>query len=281
MEQAISQNSYSSTNSNESNSSGVSWSAVIAGGFVTAALALILLALGAGLGFSSISLWSNTEAPATKIGAAALGWLIFTHFASSSIGGYLAGRLRTKWTGIHTDEVYFRDTAHGFLAWATAVVVTAAFLATAATSLMGSSSYSSAQGGKSILGEAAGPRAGSDAYFVDMLFRSTAPEHDENQATDRNEAAVIFETSLKNGVLSTEDHSYLDQLVMARTSLSHDDADRRVSDVFSETQDAAETSRKILSHSLLWAFVALLIGAFCASFSSTLGGRQRDHVVTI
>ena len=40
---------------NESHSSGVSWAAVIGGAFVTAALSLILLALGTGLGFSSVS----------------------------------------------------------------------------------------------------------------------------------------------------------------------------------------------------------------------------------
>jgi hypothetical protein len=281
MEQAISQNGNSTTTSNEANSSGVSWSAVIAGGFVTAALALILLALGSGLGLSSISLWSNAEAPSAKIGAAALCWLIFLHFASSSMGGYLAGRLRTKWTSIHSDEVYFRDTAHGFLAWAVALVVTAAFLASAATSLMGSSIAASDRGGKSALGEAAGPQASPNAYFIDTLFRSTSPDHDGILSSDRIEATIIFETSLKHGALSTDDKNYLDQLVMARTSLSHDDADKRVSDVFSKTQEAAETSRKILANSLLWAFVALLIGAFCASFSATLGGRQRDHVVTI
>jgi hypothetical protein len=281
MDQAVLQNRNSATIGNEANSSGVSWSAVIAGGFVTAALALTLLALGTGLGLSSISLWSNAEAPATKIGAAALCWLIFMHFASSSMGGYLAGRLRTKWTSIHSDEVYFRDTAHGFLSWAVALVVTAAFLASAATSIMGSSISASEGGGKSVLTETGGPRPGANAYFIDTLFRSTSPDHDGNQTSDRNEATVIFETSLKHGALATEDKSYLDQLVMARTSLSHDDADKRVTEVFSKTQEAAETSRKILAHSLLWAFVALLIGAFCASFSATLGGRQRDHVVTI
>jgi hypothetical protein len=279
MDQTIPQRGNSVAISNEANSSGVSWSAVIAGGFVTAALALILLALGTGLGLSSISLWSKSEAPATKIGAAALCWLIFTHFASSSMGGYLAGRLRTKWASIHSDEVYFRDTAHGFLSWAVALVVTAAFLASAATSFMGPSVSASEGDGKSVLTEAGGPRHGANAYFIDLLFRSA--NRDGNQASDRNEAAIIFETSLKHGVLSAEDKSYLDQLVMARTSLSQEDADKRVTDVFAKTQEAAETSRKTLAYSLLWVFVALLIGAFCASFSATIGGRQRDHVVTI
>ena len=124
---------------NEANKSGVSWPAVWAGGFVTAALSLILLALGTGLGFASVSVWSGSGVSASKVGAAAILWFIIIQFISASMGGYLAGRLRTKWTGIHSDEVYFRDTAHGFLAWSVALVVTAAFLTSAATALIGSS----------------------------------------------------------------------------------------------------------------------------------------------
>ena len=121
----------------ETYSSGVSWAAVIGGAFTGAALSLILLALGTGLGLSSVSPWSNTGASASTIGKAAIAWLIFTQVAASALAGYLAGRLRTKWATIHTDEVYFRDTANGFLAWAVGIVITAAFLASAATSMIG------------------------------------------------------------------------------------------------------------------------------------------------
>src|ERR1035438_10481795 len=116
---------------------GVSWPAVMGGAFVTAALSLILLSLGTGLGLSSISPWTNTGASASTIGAAAIVWVIMMQLIASAMGGYLAGRLRTKWVSIHSDEVYFRDTAHGFLAWAVAVVITAAFLASAAASMAG------------------------------------------------------------------------------------------------------------------------------------------------
>jgi hypothetical protein len=100
---------------NEAYASGVSWAAVIAGAFVAAALSLILLALGTGLGLSSVSPWSNLGASASTIGRVAIIWLIIIQIVGSAMGGYLAGRLRTKWATIHTDEVYFRDTAHGFL----------------------------------------------------------------------------------------------------------------------------------------------------------------------
>src|ERR1700732_181316 len=154
---------------NEANSSGVSWPAVIGGAFVAAALSLILLALGAGLGFSSVSPWSNVGASASTVGKAAFIWLIFMQIISSSMGGYLAGRLRTKWANIHTDEVYFRDTAHGFLAWAVALVLTAAFLAPAAASMGGYTASSSAGGAGSVAERRA---ADPNDYFIDSLFRS-------------------------------------------------------------------------------------------------------------
>src|ERR1019366_5715009 len=155
----------------ESHSSGVSWAAVMGGAFVTAALSLILLALGTGLGFSSVSPWSNVGASASTIGTAAIAWLILMQVISSSMGGYLAGRLRTKWANIHTDEVYFRDTAHGFLAWAVALVITAAFLTSAATYMVGGAA-SSAAGGAATGVRADGRELESNEYFVDTLFRS-------------------------------------------------------------------------------------------------------------
>ena len=39
--------------------SAVSWAAIIAGGLSSAAVTLVLLAFGAGLGFSSVSPWQN------------------------------------------------------------------------------------------------------------------------------------------------------------------------------------------------------------------------------
>src|SRR5579871_1798801 len=121
----------------ESRSSGVSWGAVIGGAFVTAAFYLVLIALGAGFGLSAVSPWAGFGVSASAFGAAAIVWLILSEVISSALGGYLTGRLRTKWSLIHNDEVYFRDTANGFLAWAVALVITVSFLAAAATSMAG------------------------------------------------------------------------------------------------------------------------------------------------
>ena len=121
----------------EARSSGMSWGAVLGGAFVAAALALILLLLGSGLGLTVVSPWANEGASAKTLGIAAIVWMIATHLASSAMGGYLAGRLRTKWVDVRTDEVFFRDTAHGLVAWAVGIILTAAFLTSAVTSVVG------------------------------------------------------------------------------------------------------------------------------------------------
>lgn len=129
------------------NASGVSWGAVFAGAATAAALSYALVILGFGLGLSSVSPWTNSGASSTTIGVATILWLTFTQIVASGLGGYLAGRLRVKWAGVHTDEVYFRDTAHGFLSWAVASLVVVAFLASAIGGVLG--------GGASIAGAVA------------------------------------------------------------------------------------------------------------------------------
>jgi len=257
---------------------GVSWGAVIAGAFVTAALSLILLALGTGLGFSAVSPWSNLGASAKVIGRGAIVWLILMEFMASSMGGYLAGRLRTKWVRVHTDEVYFRDTAHGFLAWAVSLVITTAFLTSAATALVGEHPHAG-NGQTSDSAVSLDP----NAYFVDMLLRSnpSASTSSPNDALVRGNVSLIFANALRQGDIPAGDKTYLGQVVAARAELSETDADKRVDDVFVADQQALEITRKAIAHSLLWIFLALLIGAFCASFAATIGGAQRDHVVIV
>src|ERR1700734_681201 len=248
---------------NEANKSGVSWPAVWAGGFVTAALSLILLALGTGLGFASVSVWSGSGVSASKVGMGALLWFIIIQLISASMGGYLAGRLRTKWTGIHSDEVYFRDTAHGFLSWSVALVVIAAFLGSAATSMVGASGTPEAAANKA--------NPGPNAYFVDALLRPNASQPAATDST-RQEVATIFAVSMNQGGLSDDDKAYLGQFGSARNGLDRDSAEKRVSDIYANALRAVDTARKDLAHTLLWVFIALLIGAFSASLAGTFGG---------
>src|ERR1700678_1589385 len=258
---------------NEAYASGVSWAAVVGGAFVAAALSLILLSLGTGLGFSALSPWSNNGASATALGSGAIVWLILTQVLASAFGGYLGGRLRTKWTGIHTDEVYFRDTAHGLLVWAVGMVITAGFLASSAASFAGnqkSGSTTSSRQESSI---------DPTAYFVDTLLRGNGSAIEKQDGSERDEVARIFTHDLQQGSLPSGDESYLAQLVSARTGLNTSDAEKRVTEVFGQSQESADRVRKAIAHLSLWLFVALLSGAFCASYAGTIGGKQRDHVV--
>ena len=258
----------------ETSGSAVSWGAVIGGAFVSAALALIMLALGAGFGLSTVSPWSNPGAAVSTVGAVAIVWLIVTQILASAMGGYLTGRLRTKWHAIHGDEVHFRDTANGFLAWAVALVITVAFLATAAASMAGGARSSGTTGRVSEL--AAESRDDVNGYFVDRLFRSEHPV--AKDVALRGEAARILVHALLPGEASPADSAYLAQLVAAKTGLSPDEAGKRVSDVLADARQSEDDTRKATAHLLLWLFLALLTGAFCASYAATIGGRQRDHV---
>lgn len=257
----------------EAHSSGVSWGAVIGGAFVASSLYLILLALGAGFGLSAISPWSNAGITAETAGTVALIWLVIIEIVSSAFGGYLAGRLRTKWTLIHTDEVFFRDTANGFLSWAVALVVGVAFLASAAMSMTGSAVRTRAQADGASTVAVADP----NMYFVDALFRSDRGSDNADVAV-KAEAGRIFANGLRQNEIPAADRAYLAKVISMRTGLSPADADKRVSDVMNQAREAEDTLRKATARFLLWLFVSLLLGAFSASYAATVGGRQRDHV---
>jgi hypothetical protein len=280
--------------------SAVSWAAILAGAGGAAALSLILLILGTGLGLSSVSPFAGRGASAETLGVSTIAWLTFVQLAASGMGGYLAGRLRTRWAATHTDEVYFRDTAHGFLAWAIATLVTAATLTSVIGSIVGGGAQIAGTVGAGTAAVAAAAPAAAGAakdadhgngYFVDSLFRKPAANGPAAAPADgaqpAAEAGRIFAAGLEAGALPQEDVSYLGQVVSQRTGLSQADAEKRVTDAFAhmkaradqakaQAQEAADKARKASAHAALWLFVSLLVGAFVASFAATFGGRQRD-----
>lgn len=293
--------------------SAVSWGAILAGAAAAAALSLILLILGTGLGFSAVSPWSQKGIGAGSFGVATILWLTLTQVFASGLGGYLAGRLRTRWIAVQQDEVYFRDTAHGFLAWAIASLATAALL----TSVIGSIVGGGVQAGASVAGGAATAGAAvvnselakpdadgtRTAYFMDSLFR-TAPTampsasarntngdaagaFQQGSAQPLSEVTRIFMNTLRTGPLPPEDMRYTAQLVAQRTGLSQPEAEKRVNDIYGRMQarfnasktaerEAADKARKASTYAALWLFVSLLAGAFVASWTALYGGRQRD-----
>jgi hypothetical protein len=257
----------------ETQTSGVSWGAIVAGGIATSALSLLLLALGAGLGFSSVSPWSNSGVSSATFNLGAGLYLIVMAMVASTIGGYLAGRLRTKWAGVHTHEVFFRDTAHGFLAWALAVVLSAAFLASAASHL--------ATGASAGLGQAANQTLVDGVpmnNFVDTLLRADpAANRAAVDPAGRGEIVRILAFGLRDGgEPSASDRAYVAQVVAARTGLSQADAEKRVTDVIIQAKTSLDNARSAAAHLSLWLTASLLIGAFCASLAATEGGQLRD-----
>jgi hypothetical protein len=257
---------------------GVSWAAIAAGAVVSCALTFVLLAFGVGLGLSVVSPWSGAGVTATtfKIGTGL--YLIVIAMLSSSVGGYIAGRLRSRWVGVHADEVYFRDTAHGFVAWAFASIIGAVLLATPASSLIG--------GGVSSLGQgasAAASRSGPMDNYVDTLLRPDQPSAQAQGASGgasgdpRSEMVRLFTSSFRNGgELKPNDQGYVSRVVAARTGLSQADADKRAAEVVTQIKADTDAARKATAQLAFWLTASLLLGAFCASLAATEGGGLRD-----
>jgi hypothetical protein len=321
----------------ESAISGVSWAAIVAGGVAASAMAMILVVLGTGLGLVSVSPWPGQGASAATISAGVVIWSIVIEVAAFGLGGYVAGRLRTKWANLHGDEVYFRDTAHGFVTWALGTLVGVALVTSAAGHLArggaevgAAAAGAAAAGGAGAMamndgGPAAGPRGGMRGpadYYIDMLFRPAGPMPAAAAGTStnattanttapatppapgmtgpaagpggdlgpvRSEIGRIVASSFKDGqiTLSQTDHAYVASLVAQRTGLSQQDAEKRIDDVIGQAKaamddaankarQAADDARKAGAALALWTFVAMLIGAFVASYAATIGGRHRD-----
>lgn len=290
---------YGSDPTVESSSSALYWGPVIAGAMAASVLTLLLMLVGSGLGLTMVSPFSNESASLATIGIGAAIWLVIVQWLSSFVGGYLTGRLRTKWSGIHTDEVYFRDTAHGFLAWALATLILVSSLTSAATGILqkgadlAGMTVSAAAAGTAAAGTSAAADNGGNGtieYFTDALLRpadpSAAPAANAAADPGRTSAEVgrILVRSAAMGEMTPEDRTYLDRLVAARAGISEADAKARIDSVLQQAEDAknkakqaADTARKGAATVALLGALALFIGAFIAGAAAALGGRQRDE----
>jgi hypothetical protein len=273
--------------------SAVSWGAIVGGAAVIAATALILLALGAGFGLSSVSPWPSEGAGPKTFAVMAGIWLIIVQWASAGIGGYVSGRLRSRWTALHTHEVAFRDTAHGFIAWALAAIVTAAFLASAISSIVGGIAHeatsvvaATTQGAAQGAAQSNNDLTSPSGYLVDTLFRPVRPEANVNPQDARAEATRMLANGLRDGDVSAPDRAYLAQLVSARTGLSQGEAQKRVDDTIAKVnqakekaREAAEAARKAGRNLAFFTAFSMLIGAFIAGVAAKMGGEHRDALI--
>src|SRR3984957_16003533 len=272
--------------------SAVSWGAIAAGAVGAAALALLLIALGAGLGLSAVYPWSDSGVSAATFKTGTGIFLVIVAVMSSAVGGFLAARPRSKWVGAHTNEVFFRDTAHGFIAWALPTLLSA----TALSSVTGYLANGTAAGVGGAASQAARSVNPADIY-VDKLFRpdtaaqpasapgsspaagnpNPAAPSGANSNQSRAEVLRLWTSSFQgNQDLSATDKTYVAQVVAARTGMSQADAEKRVNDVIIEAKTAADTARKGAAKLSFWLTAAMLFGAFAASLAAVEGGSLRD-----
>lgn len=271
----------------ESRGSAMSWGAILGGAIATLALTVVLVAAMTGLGLTMISPWPNSGAsPVTFTVAAGIG-LIVIQWLTAAFGGYVTGRLRAKWVAVHTHEVFFRDSAHGFLSWATASVIGAALVGSISAAAIGTGTRAAAtvaagaaQGGA----VAASQMLPSQQYGLDTLFRGTKPDMAASSADTRAETGRI----LAHGLLETEfpaaDKTYLAGMIATRTGIPPAEAQKRIDDLVAQAKAAevkarevADKARKSAAAAAIFTAIAMLIGAFIASVTAAFGGHQRDE----
>jgi hypothetical protein len=234
-----------------------------------AASTLVLFAIGAGFGLASVGPWPGGQAPATFALVGGL-WLIVVQWIASGLGGYLTGRLRTRWIGTHDHEVFFRDTAHGFLTWSLTAVVGAIALTSAVAAISGKAAEPVSGGGVSS-------QSAMTGYDVDLLFRSTGPGDVALKTEAKAEAAGILSRAAGVGTAADADRAYLAELVSARTGASIEAARARVAEVVDREVEAAHTAKKAASAGAVFGGLSMLVGAFIACVAAALGGQQRDQ----
>jgi len=262
-----------------------SWGAIFAGAAVALGTSIILFVIGSGLGFAAISPWPHQSMSAATFTITGAIWLILTQWLSATLGGYIAGRLRQRWLATHAHEVFFRDTAHGLVAWAVATVVIAAVAAGSVRSLEGHE------------GDSLAPVAmnAEVQYQVDRLFRVPPASGDPsagrnalNDASSLNHANAAAEhialAAMTTGAMSDEDRQYLVAAVAAVGGIAPDAAGKRVDSFIAALNEAqakftaaADRARQLAAEAAIYTGLAMLIGAFCASVAAALGGRLRDE----
>jgi hypothetical protein len=269
--------------------SAASWSAIFAGAVVAIAVSVVLFALGSGLGFAAVSPWQGQGVTATTFAVTTAIWFIVVQWLSSAVGGYIAGRLRTRWIGTHVHEVFFRDTAHGFVTWALATVLVAGLVIASVTSTVGGG----VRAASTVAAGAAQADNGSGtptyAYGMDRLFRPADPATASAGASagvdPRAEVGhVVAQALMGDGNVPEADRTYLASLVAARTGVSGDEAQRRVNDFIAtatqardQVKAAADAARKVAAKTAIFAALAMAIGAFIACLTAVIGGRLRDQ----
>lgn len=251
-------------------SSYVSWSPVVVGALVATALSSILLTFGitVGLGVSSAApTWRDASASLALLSGL---YLIIQAMISFGVGGYIAGRARAEVGALDAEAKEHRDGLHGLATWALAVILGATL-----TALIGSATLTRSNAAPAM------PTRVSTAepllsYELDRMFRPARRPGNTDVSEARAEAGRILLTWSSHGGMTTEDRTYLIQLLAGTTGLSGPDAERRVDSAIANAKVAIAKLRR---SSVILAFsvaAALLIGAAISWAAACEGGRHRD-----
>jgi hypothetical protein len=271
----------------------VEWGAVLAGAALAAAISFVLLTFGAAIGLSATSPWPNSGAPVKLIATLAVLWAMVQQIGAFMVGGYVAGRMRSRWHEPTQHEVEFRDGLHGGLVWAVGIVIGAALLMATAGA--------AAKTGAELTGRAAGAVAMSggepmDAVLDTMLRPATVAQAPSSSSPPspaaaaarargvgadetRGEMARVLAAAVASGSLSEPNRNYLAQLVAQRSGLSQPEAERRVNEAFTAAREAADKARKA---AILTGFVtaaSLIISFGAAWWAAMRGGQHRDNAI--
>jgi hypothetical protein len=250
----------------------IEWSAVFAGAFLAAAISFVLLTFGTAIGLSATSPWPNSGLSASVVAGIAVFWIMAQQIGAFMAGGYVAGRMRTGLRGASADEVQFRDGLHGGLVWALGIVVGAALLMATASAVTRTTAEVAG-------GAAATAAASSSDIVVDRVLRPQTTAQSSSESDVRSEVGRVLAGAVVSGSLTSQDRSYLSQLVAQRAGVSAEEADKRISEAFNAAREAADKARK---GAILAGFItaaSLLISFAAAWWAAIKGGHHRDQSI--
>jgi hypothetical protein len=266
----------------------VEWGPIIAGALLAAALSFVLLTFGAAIGLSTTSAWPNSGMSAKWMASLAVFWTMVQQIGAFMAGGYIAGRMRTRWQESPQHEVEFRDGLHGGLVWAVGIVIGAALFLAAAGAV--------ARTGTEIAGKTAVSVASStgnpmDTVLDTMLRPAAAPAPAGEKgpaaaarapAQSENSRAVmarILASSVASGTLTADNKTYLAQLISQQTGLSQQEAETRVNNAVTAAREAADKARRAAILTGLVTAISLVVSFGAAWWAALKGGQHRDNSV--
>jgi hypothetical protein len=250
----------------------IHWGAVIAGALVGAAVSLVLLAFGAGIGMSVASpspTWRNASVPLALLSGL---WIMIVALLSFATAGYVAGRMRARLAPAASDEVDFRDGMHGVIAWALAILLAGLLATSAARNAAPTTTSTPTAGATAASGEPA-----ALSYEVDRLLRGERrPADPADTGEVRGEVGRLLSAALNERTYLPEDRTYLIRLVAARTGAPAADAERRVDSVVAAARERANRARRSAVLTTFMTAASLILGLAAAWFAAVTGGRHRD-----